>query len=115
MRLLMRCREPRRGWLWPANAQVAVNRFHVVLAALLLGCGWNVAAQAADLRVSYAEPMRLQQVPTPQGQQKPSVSRLTAFGRDFDLILEDNGRLLRKLPAAARQKTSSLRDRKSVV
>jgi len=68
--------------------------------------------QAADFRVSYAEPLRLQQAPTPQGQQKSAISsdtRLTAFGRNFDLVLEDNGRLLRKLSAATQQKVGAVK------
>lgn len=85
------------------------NRRQAALAALLMGWGFVSGAQAADFRVLYAEPLRLQSSASP-GQQKATASRamrITAFGRNFDLVMEDNGRLLRKVSANTRQKLAS--------
>lgn len=109
MRSMVRSRSLRQGWLWGAGRQVMENRLPFICVVWVMACSWVATVQASDFRVSYAEPLTLQQ-PTAPGQQKPAASRgtrLTAFGRNFDLVLEDNGRLLRKISPAAHRKIAA--------
>lgn len=77
--------------------------FGALVTALLLGCAYTSAAGSEPLRVLYAEPFQAQTQRTP-GAQKPGPAnlRVQAFGRAFELELEDNSRLLRATSAATR-------------
>lgn len=77
--------------------------FGALLTALLLCCAYTSAAGSEPLRVLYAEPFQAQTLRTP-GAQKPGPAsvRVQAFGRAFELELEDNSRLLRATSAATR-------------
>jgi hypothetical protein len=77
--------------------------FGVLVTALLLCCAVAFPANSEPLRILYAEPFKAQTNSAP-GVQKagPENLRVRAFGRTFDLELEDNSRLLRATSAATR-------------
>ena len=83
--------------------------FGALAAALLLCCAYASAAQAEPLRVLYAEPFQAQTLRTP-GAQKPGPAslRVQAFGRTFELQLEENSRLLRATSAASRARFGAI-------
>jgi hypothetical protein len=77
----------------------------VALATLAFSVGANAGARVS--RIHYAEPVDLPGLPAlpASGIQKPTGSARTnfeAFGRRFELQLESNDRVLRKLPSADR-------------
>jgi hypothetical protein len=83
--------------------------FGVLATALLLCCAFTSAAATEPLRVLYAEPFQAQTLRTP-GAQKPGPAnlRVQAFGRTFELELEDNSRLLRATSAATRARFGAI-------
>jgi hypothetical protein len=85
------------------------NRAFGVLAALLLCYVYAPPTAAEPLRVLYAEPFQAQTFSSP-GVQKasPSNLRVQAFGRTFELQLEDNMRLLRSTSAQTRERLGAV-------
>jgi hypothetical protein len=83
--------------------------FGVLATALLVCCAYASGARAEPLRVLYAEPFQAQTPRTPGAQKSgPANLRVQAFGRTFELQLEDNSRLLRGASAQARQRIGSI-------
>ena len=88
------------------------NRAFGVLAAALLLCGLLAStARSEPLRVLYAEPFEAQTLQTPGAQKTAHADllRVRAFGRTFELQLEDNSRLLRGASAQTRQRFGAIR------
>ena len=85
------------------------NRAFGVLAALGLSCMYVASAASEPLRVLYAEPFEVQ-TPRAAGAQKagPANLRVQAFGRTFELQLEDNIRLLRAVSAQTRERLGAI-------
>jgi hypothetical protein len=81
------------------------NRAFGALAALLLCCMHAAPAASEPLRILYAEPFQAQTTRA-LGAQKPGPAnlRVQAFGRTFELQLEDNIRLLRAASAQTRER-----------
>lgn len=80
-----------------------------LVAALLLCCAYVAPATSEPLRVLYAEPFQAQTTSAP-GTQKvgPANVRVRAFGRTFELELEDNIRLLRAVSAETRERLGTV-------
>jgi hypothetical protein len=86
------------------------NRAFGTLLALLLLCCLDAAHAASEpLRILYAEPF-LAQSTSARGVQKPGATplRVSAFGRTFELELEDNARLLRATSAQTRERIGAI-------
>jgi Reprolysin (M12B) family zinc metalloprotease/Domain of unknown function DUF11 len=85
------------------------NRTLVTSAALLLCCFLSFVARSESLRILYAEPFQPQTSSAP-GARKPGPAnlRIHAFGRTFELELEDNNRLLRATSAQGRERIGSI-------
>ena len=83
--------------------------FSALAAALLLCCVMAAPAMSEPLRVLYAEPFQTQTISTP-GTQKPGPAalRVSAFGRTFELQLEDNVGLLRATSAQTRERIGAI-------
>jgi hypothetical protein len=86
-----------------------IRAFGALATALLLCCAHTPAARSAPLRILYAEPFQAQTLSAP-GAQKPGPAnlRVPAFGRTFELELEDNSRLLRATSAQTRQRIAGV-------
>src|SRR3954471_24210722 len=85
------------------------NRAFRVLAALLLCCVYAAPAESEPLRVLYAEPFQAQTTRAPGAQKaSPPNLRVQAFGRTFELQLEDNMRLLRATSAQTRERLGAI-------
>ena len=83
--------------------------FGALLAALLLCCAYSASAAAEPLRVLYAEPFEAQATSTPGAQKAgPPGLRIRAFGRTFELELEDNSRLLHAASAQTRERLGAI-------
>jgi hypothetical protein len=85
--------------------------FGALATALLLCCAFTSAA-GEPLRVLYAEPFQAQTLRAP-GAQKPGPAgpanlQVQAFGRTFELQLEDNSRLLRATSAVTRARFGAI-------
>src|SRR3954471_18205972 len=85
------------------------SRAFGVLATLVLCCVYAAPAASEPLRVLYAEPFQAQTTSAP-GAQKigPPNLRVQAFGRTFELQLEDNVRLLRATSAQTRERIGAI-------
>lgn len=90
--------------------------FGALATALLLCCACSAAAAAEPLRVLYAEPFQPQSAST-SGVQKPGPDSLSvrAFGRAFELELEDNSRLLRGTSTQTRARIGAIKLLKGTV
>ena len=83
--------------------------FGALAVALLLCCGYSTPATSEPLRVLYAEPFQAQATSSPGVQKSgPAALRVQAFGRAFDLELEDNSRLLRATSAQTRKRIGTV-------
>ncbi|HKS55834.1 MAG TPA: M12 family metallo-peptidase [Steroidobacteraceae bacterium] len=90
--------------------------FGALATALLLCCAYASAALAEPLRVLYAEPFQAQSPSTPGAQKAgPANLRVQAFGRRFELELEDNSRLLRATSAATRARFGAIKVLKGTI
>lgn len=86
------------------------NRVFGALLAALFGCAHLPVVQSAQLRILYAEPFRPQSSDVAASQKAaPGSLRVQAFGRSFELALQDNSGLLRAAPAHTRRKLESTR------
>jgi len=91
---------------WNAPLKITIRIYAVLLAGIALAVSAGAGAAARVSRIRYAEPVDLPGVPSlASGLGKPTASartRFEAFGRRFELQLESNDRVLRKLPSADR-------------
>ena len=91
--------------------------FGALVTALLLCCAHSAPATSEPLRILYAEPFQAQATTAPGAQQKtaPVNLRVRAFGRTFELELEDNSRLLRATSARIREHLGAVQVLKGTV
>lgn len=90
--------------------------FGALATALLLCCVHAAPAMSEPLRILYAEPFQAQPTAA-SGVQKsgPGALRVQAFGRTFELELDDNSRLLRAASAQAREALGAIQLLKGTV